>query len=805
MASESVTTVKDTAVSLWNDPLGAAKAAGNYIYNSGGEILNDAVAVGKFASKYGTVQGLATTATNYVKSAAVNESNELDLAGTPDRIWSNVNLAIEQNITLAQGIYDQFSSTISGFVNLPPEVKQMMICEFGAELAANGLVGATLTAIGAGAVMPARVMLLVNKYKTKATTLVSLLKLYLNSSLPSSEKLSVLQATLFKNMSLAEAQQKLSASSHSVQDQEAWNVLNRANASQSPPLKDSLDSINAFNIHDDVISSHTSTLKQSADIKKFKAAYTQGDFSGNERYVSIIGGDGQRVDMEITALNSDGTLQANFFRADGSMGQTTVPLNRIETIQLSQSSRTKFLQPFMGQDIVVQSKSGNKYQGTLKGMVQIEDQLYFEIILPDGKTHTLQGTKLNLSTLAMRDQKPTNKIADDLSSQNTTTRVPPPNRTSSVSNNTSVSNENSPTNLSPRQQEDATMKRFGYQTEKYGQLSYEPYTEMGHIIDNFKNKFNLSISEDVSGDVTGKFFVNLDNNTVSINRKILADPAKFRAAIEYEIPKYVASLKNAKNNLISEHGAQITRFGDVQIQSPTTTFGKMVKALTEKHNVRITISDPNFDNQGAWGFADNERIIYLNPDLFAPGREKDLLSVLRHEATHITSKKGHAKAVNSKPRSAIGDGAQVAQVNPVVMNYAGRTIQIKFRNSEPTDLYSGGYRTDELEARLRQVSDSRNVAGPRTRYENFTNKDISYFANDQNRWLNSILDSKIQPKDLRTTNNQTYIRYEVIQNGKETEIYIPLLENTNDLVKAHRDAQEIIRYRLNQIRPYLQR
>lgn len=207
----AVVGVKNAVVSatsaIYHDGFDAYASAFWYLYEANGR-LGQKIVDGVTS----TVSGVY----NYANSTSTNAAGQLDLRGIPDRIWSDIHTASTNISTLGQGLYNQFSEEIAGFNQLPPEVKNMLICEMGAEITAQGLVGVTISAMTAGAMMPARVAAMLTKFQSKVSAIGPTLKLYSSSKLPLKEKLAIVKAQLKGAITAAQAQMELKSIKNSV-------------------------------------------------------------------------------------------------------------------------------------------------------------------------------------------------------------------------------------------------------------------------------------------------------------------------------------------------------------------------------------------------------------------------------------------------------------------------------------------------------------------------------------------------------------------------------------------------------------
>ncbi|NQZ18023.1 MAG: hypothetical protein HRT44_02020 [Bdellovibrionales bacterium] len=138
--AQTITAVGDGIAAAWDDPMGAAQAAGEWLwetgeaaYNGAGEAISGAIDTG------GAVLNGAYNAATAVGTSIIN--------GT---VLDDIGDGIERTVEFLQRSYTHLANAISGFAELPGEVQAEILCHFGIQAAQTGLVALVMGATGAG-------------------------------------------------------------------------------------------------------------------------------------------------------------------------------------------------------------------------------------------------------------------------------------------------------------------------------------------------------------------------------------------------------------------------------------------------------------------------------------------------------------------------------------------------------------------------------------------------------------------------------------------------------------------------------
>lgn len=156
---------KKGAQDIYNDPWGATKGVGSWLWDTGGAIGT------------GVKNGVVAT-----KDYAVATWQD------PNKIYKDVSGALDKTQQIAQTLYNQVKTSFKEFKDLPPDVQNTIVCEIAGDIAAEGLIGVVLTAAGgAGLVKLAAV---VAKYAIKLKDYSGVLQAIARAKNMSAEKVS---------------------------------------------------------------------------------------------------------------------------------------------------------------------------------------------------------------------------------------------------------------------------------------------------------------------------------------------------------------------------------------------------------------------------------------------------------------------------------------------------------------------------------------------------------------------------------------------------------------------------------------
>ncbi len=139
-----VDTVTSAASAVYNDPMGAARATGDYLYGAGEAAVNGVYNAGSAVVSYCL-------------------DNCLDM----DQMMTDAGNAVDSVYQLGVQLAERVKDTIRGFDELSPAVKKRLVCEIGGQMIANFGVNAVLAFVGGSVLAAPRIALMLNNLEEK--------------------------------------------------------------------------------------------------------------------------------------------------------------------------------------------------------------------------------------------------------------------------------------------------------------------------------------------------------------------------------------------------------------------------------------------------------------------------------------------------------------------------------------------------------------------------------------------------------------------------------------------------------------
>ena len=325
-------------------------------------------------------------------------------------------------------------------------------------------------------------------------------------------------------------------------------------------------------------------------------------------------------------------------------------------------------------------------------------------------------------------------------------------------------------------------------------------TELGAEIQGFQARTGLSLTAG-QGDNFGSngFHIDYEAGTVTLDQSVLNDPARMSNLMRTSLPQAIRAERQARSNLRDNHGVTVAPGGVLQAADPTSNLGRMVAGL-ERRGVAIRIVDPNISSTGALGLATGSRAISINSSLLQPGRETDLMSVLRHEIRHSTTVSGSVRYPMVDPARPLSPPSSTA------LAYAGRNIQLSAASDADarllsgagvSELYTRSFRADEYDARLTQ-SPRNNPYG--TYQRGNARDDSQIFFQRQGEMLAEVIRGNLSPVAVRYYSDTTLVSYRVQHNGANVIIDIPIQGPIDNDSHAARLARQVVDSRIDYLR-----
>ncbi len=147
MGGSAANTAATAAKSIWNDPMGAARATGNYLYGTGQSAVKGVYQAGSAVVRYC-----------------------LESCLDASQMFSDAGDAVDSMYQLGAGLANRMTGAVQGFANLEPAVKSRLICEMGGQLIAEFGANAVLSFLGGSALAAPRVALMLTNLEQKIST-----------------------------------------------------------------------------------------------------------------------------------------------------------------------------------------------------------------------------------------------------------------------------------------------------------------------------------------------------------------------------------------------------------------------------------------------------------------------------------------------------------------------------------------------------------------------------------------------------------------------------------------------------------
>lgn len=279
MGSSAVDTVSNAASAVWNDPLGAARATGSYLYGVGESAVSGVYNAG---------------------SAVVSYC--LDTCLDVEQMWADAGDAVDSMYQLGVQLVDRVSNAITGFADLPPAVKNRLICEVGGQMIANFGVNAVLSFLGGSAVAAPRIALMLNRLQEKIENGLGALMALGRSNLSVEDQQQIVTDYMKGNMSSDEILVMLNQNPANRDEAPEMSVaaLSDPNTDRQPNagIAPSMDSIEEMYAGQNITIMSKSGNTYSGRFEEFIR-----DAQTNEMVMVMTLPDGTRQDLRVDRLN----------------------------------------------------------------------------------------------------------------------------------------------------------------------------------------------------------------------------------------------------------------------------------------------------------------------------------------------------------------------------------------------------------------------------------------------------------------------------------------------------------------------
>ncbi len=324
---------------------------------------------------------------------------------------------------------------------------------------------------------------------------------------------------------------------------------------------------------------------------------------------------------------------------------------------------------------------------------------------------------------------------------------------------------------------------------------------IGQALHQIERQFGVTLRPTLTTDPLrpegGNVVFNIQSGTMNIHPDLLAPGQERRLLREIEQTRNrsIQPFHSARTELSTQHGITLNDQGRLIASNPYTGLGRVVRRLNEL-GVSVEMDPASFSQaQGmsnAAAFARGQNHISIRPDYFAPERADQLLSILNHEITHITTSRR----------------ALAGQLAPATARaYSGRSVNF---TTEGTNFslhraYQNRFQADEFEARVRQANIGYR-SGVQSPMALSARREAILFGETQ---LELLVDSQLRPSNWTVeavNGNQAFVTFRVPSGGGHVNMRVPIYSaGTIDSAQLVPIARAIVQERVNRLRRDLDR